>query len=153
LAEGSAAEESGMTFEALGQLNWLAVIVGAVIYFAIGAVWFTPMLFGRPWQRAIGWDESQRPPDMSPAIYAVPAAFYLVTAIATGMLAVATGSDSFVEGIVLGIVVGVGYALTVNASDAIFDPHKPQPAVWFAITGAYHLLGIIIVAVLVSVWR
>jgi hypothetical protein len=141
-----------MSFDTLGQLNWLAVIVGAVIYFAIGAVWFTPMMFGRPWQRAIGWDESQRPPDMNPAVYAIPAAFYLVSAIATGMLAAATGSDSVGEGVVLGLVVGVGYALTVNASDAIFDPHKPQPSVWFAITGAYHLVGIIIVAVLVSVW-
>jgi hypothetical protein len=73
-----------MTFDTLGQLNWLAVIVGGVVYFAIGAVWFTPMLFGRPWQRAIGWDESQRQPDMNPAVYAIPAAFYLVTAIATG---------------------------------------------------------------------
>jgi hypothetical protein len=26
----------------LASLNWLAVIVGAVIYFVLGAVWFAP---------------------------------------------------------------------------------------------------------------
>ncbi len=142
-----------MSFATLSELNWPAVIVGAVVYFALGAVWFTPVLFGRPWQRAIGWDESRQAPQTSPALYALPAALYLVSAIATGMLARATGSDTFGEAIVLGLIVGIGYALMVNMTDAVFDPNKPQPMVWFAITGAYHLLGLLIVAVLVSLWR
>jgi len=140
-----------MSFEMLGQLNWLAVVVGAAIYFALGAVWFTPMLFGRPWQRSIGWDPASEQ-QMSPAVYAVPALFYLVAATATAMLAAATGSDDWAGGVMLGLVVGIGYALTIVASDAVFDPHKPQRWLWFAITGGYHLLGLVIVAVLVSVW-
>ena len=47
----------------------------------------------------------------------------------------------------------IGYALMVNMTDAVFDPNKPQPMVWFVITGAYHLVGLLIVAVLVSIWR
>ncbi|MDQ2933502.1 MAG: DUF1761 domain-containing protein [Chloroflexota bacterium] len=54
-----------MSIDALGDLNWLAVIVGPVVYFAIGAVWSTPILFGNTWQRAIGWDETRRPPPMT----------------------------------------------------------------------------------------
>jgi hypothetical protein len=30
---------------------------------------------------------------------------------------------------------------------------REQPWTWFAITGAYHLLGLLIVAVLVSAWH
>ena len=142
-----------MSFDVLGQLNWLAVIVGTVIYFAIGAVWFTPVAFGRPWQRAIGWDASREAPGMNPLTYAVPAILYLVASIATAMLAAATGSDTFGSGIVLGLVVGVGYALVINANDAIFDPNKREPLTWFVITGSYNLLGLLIVAVLVSIWR
>jgi len=142
-----------MGFDILGQLNWLAVIVGTIIYFAIGAVWFTPMLFGRPWQRALGWDPAQTAPQMSPLTYAVPAILYLASAIATAMLAAATGSTTLGSGLVLGLVVGVGYALVINANDAIFDPNKRQPLTWFVITGAYNLLGLLIVAVLVSIWH
>ena len=36
--------------------------------------------------------------------------------------------------------------------DATFDPNKPHPWVWFAINGTYHTLGLIIVAVIVSIW-
>jgi hypothetical protein len=143
----------GMSLDAIGQLNLLAVILGAVIYFALGAVWFTPVLFGRQWQNAIGWAASQRPPEMKPSAYALPAVAYVVMAIATGLLAAATGSDTLIEGIVLGVVVGVGYAVTLTAVEAVFDPNKPQPWTWFGISASYHFLGLLIVAVLVSVWR
>ncbi len=142
-----------MSLDLLGQLNWVAVLVGAVIYFAIGAVWFAPPLFGRPWMASIGWDESRPRPEMNPVSYAGPALFYLVSAIATGLLAAATGTDTLAEGVILGLVVGIGYALTVTATDAVFDPNKPRPWTWFAISGAYHVLSLLIVGVLVAIWR
>jgi hypothetical protein len=141
-----------MSLDTLGQLNWLAIIVGALIYFALGAVWYLPAVFGRPWMRSIGWDES-RQQQMNPVQYAAPAVAQLIAAVATGMLAAATGSDTLPEGVVLGLVVGVGYALTLTAVDAMFDPNKPLPWLWWAISGGYHLVGLVIVAVLVSVWR
>ena len=137
----------------LGQLNWLAVLVGAVIYFVLGAAWFAPQVLGRPWMAAIGWDESRQRPEMNPVSYVGPALFYLIAAIATGLLAAATGTDTLQEGAVLGLVVGIGYALTVTATDAVFDPNKPKPWIWFAISGSYHVVALTIVALLVAVWR
>lgn len=141
-----------MSLDMLGQLNWLAVIAGAGIYFALGALWYAPPVLGRAWQRSIGWDAEATPPQMRIATYAIPALAYLVAAVATGMLAAATGSDSLESGIVLGLVVGIGYALARTAVDTTFAPNVPQPWLWFAITGSYHLVGLTIVAVVVSVW-
>jgi hypothetical protein len=142
-----------VSFDVLGQLNWLAVIVGGVIYFALGAVWYSPMLFARPWQRSIGWDPEATPPEMKPATYIVPFIAYIVMAVAVGMIAAATGTDTLVEGIVLGLVLGIGLSLMHTLVDATFDPNKPQPWLWFAINGSYHALGLLIVAVIVSAWR
>lgn len=141
-----------MTFDLLGQLNWLAVIAGAVIYFAIGALWYSPVLFGKAWQRSIGWDAERTPPQMSPATYVVPLVAFVVMAIATGLIARAIGSQGLGDGLMLGIVIGVGYAAAHTLVDATFDPLKPAPWTWFAINASYHALGLIIVAVLVSVW-
>ncbi|HEX6655289.1 MAG TPA: DUF1761 domain-containing protein, partial [Candidatus Limnocylindria bacterium] len=137
----------------LSGINWLPVIVGALIYFALGAAWFSPMLFARPWQRAIGWDPQERPPAQNPTFYVVPLLTYLVIAIAVALIARATGSDTIGEGIVLGLVIGFGLAAMHSLGDAVFDPNKPQPYTWFAITAAYHVIGILIVAILVSAWR
>ena len=137
----------------LAGLNWLAVLVGAVVYFVIGALWFAPQVFGKPWMAAIGWDESRPRPEMNPVSYAGPALFYLVSAIATGLLAKATGTDNLTEGITLGLVVGLGYALVATATDAVFDPNKPKPWTWFAISGAYHVVSLVLVGAIIGAWQ
>ena len=43
-----------MSFDILSDLNWLAVLVAALAYFAIGAVWYAPFLFGNAWAAAGG---------------------------------------------------------------------------------------------------
>jgi hypothetical protein len=40
--------------DVLSDLNWLAVIVAAIAYFAIGALWYAPPVFGRIWMTAGG---------------------------------------------------------------------------------------------------
>ncbi len=137
----------------LGQLNWLAVVVGALVYFALGALWYSPLLFSRAWQRSIGWDETRTPPQQSVMTYVVPLIAYLVMAVAVGLLAAATGTDEIGEGIVLGLILGIGLSLAHTFVDASFDPNKPQPWIWFAINGTYHALGLVIVSVIVAVWQ
>jgi hypothetical protein len=146
-------EERGVTFDGFGELNWLAVIVGALIYFALGALWYMPAFLGRAWMRSIGWDESRTPPQMSPMTYVVPLLAYVVMAVSVGLLAVATGSDTLGEGIVLGLVLAIGLILMHVLIDANFDPNKPEPWTWFAVNGSYHAIGVLILAVVVSAWR
>lgn len=38
-----------MTLDVLGELNWLAVLVAAFLYFGLGALWYTPIMFGDQW--------------------------------------------------------------------------------------------------------
>lgn len=35
-------------------VNWLAVVVAALIPMALGALWYSPRLFARPWLAATG---------------------------------------------------------------------------------------------------
>ena len=42
----------------MGPMNWLAVALGTVAFFAVGAVWYTA-LFGKAWQKAVGLSHEQ----------------------------------------------------------------------------------------------
>jgi hypothetical protein len=139
-----------MSFETLGDINWLAVLVGTVAYFALGGVWYAAPVFGRAWQRAGGVEipEGQSP---GAKYYVGPLLTCFVSSIATAMLAFATASATVAEGLVLGIVVGVGFALPLSILGGMFD-QKPEPGVYVAITAGYHIVGLLIVGVIVSAW-
>lgn len=142
-----------MSFDTLGDINWWAAIVAGIVYYAIGAAWYSPALFGKPWMRSIGWNEEAGPPPASAADYALPLVAYIVAGVATAMLAVATGTDTFGEGVVLGLVLGVGVATVLAFVTAVFDPQKVSKMVWFEVTAGYHALGLLLAAVIVSIWE
>ncbi|MGH2604386.1 MAG: DUF1761 domain-containing protein [Dehalococcoidia bacterium] len=141
-----------MSFGVLGELNWLAVVVATIAYFALGGVWFMPFALGKPWMRAMGWEPSaeERP---SPLMYVGPLVTTFVSSIAIAMLAAASQTDTFVEGLVLGVVTGLGIAGAIMFITGYFEPKKPQPMIWAAITGGYHLAGLLIVSVILAVWQ
>ena len=39
-------------------MNWLAVILATVAFFAVGAIWYS-LLFGKLWQRELGMSDEQ----------------------------------------------------------------------------------------------
>jgi len=140
-----------MEFGVLGDLNWLAVIVAGLLYYALGALWYAQAVFGRTWQQSMGW----QPPDdyrPSPLMYLVPLVTCLVTAIAVGMLAEASATDTFGEGIVLGLVAGIGVAAASLYVTGFFDPQKPKPMTTTAINSGYHVVGILLVGAIVGSW-
>jgi hypothetical protein len=138
-----------MTFDTLGDLNWLAIIVAAIAYFGLGGIWYATPVFGKAWQRAGGTE----PPEGGPSAkyYVGPLATCFIATIVTSWLAFSTASNTVGEGIVLGIAVGVGYALTLTLLSGLFE-QKPEPGTWIAISGGYHLVGLIIVGIIVSIW-
>ena len=140
-----------MSFEVLGDLNWLAVIVATIVYFALGGVWFANAVLGKAWQRAGGFEipADQRP---GPAYFIGPFITCLITTIAVAMLAKASGTDTVGEGIVLGLVTGVGIATAVLAVGGLFDPQKANPRTWVAISAGYHVVGLLIASVILAVW-
>ena len=75
------------------------------------------------WQHAAGAElpEGTRPGN---AYYVGPLATCLLSTVATAMLAVATGTDTVGEAVVLGLVVGVGLAAAVAFVGGVFDPHQ-----------------------------
>lgn len=138
----------------LGAINWLAVIVASVIYFAVGGVWFAPQTpIGKAWVAASGYQSPTTGLASTNLFYLSPIAATLVASTATALLARTVGADTLTDGVVLGLVVGIGYAATIILNLASFEFSKPQRWTWGVIDASYHVVGLLIAAIVLALWR
>ena len=119
-------------------MNWLGVAVAAVVYYALGALWFGP-LFGRAWDRSIGHDREQTGGRFPLSYYVVPLCCSVATTIVIALLLDVIGSGNVTAGVLVGL--GVGIASAAASLTNALTPHTPQPFVFGVVTGSYHLTG------------
>ncbi|SDF30554.1 Protein of unknown function [Lentzea fradiae] len=141
-----------MSLTVLGDLNWFAVVVATIAYFALGVVWYAEYAFGRAWQRASGWDLSP-PEKVGVTTVLVPLGTCFVLTLVTAMLGAASGTDNIMEGILLGLVIGVGIALPVRFVTGAHDMTKPAPMTFAAIGAGYHVVGLSLAGAILGLWR
>ena len=133
----------------LAGINWIAVVVATTVYFALGALMFAPFTpIGRAWVAASGYESPTGGIAASNVFYIVPALTAFVSVVATALLVQATGTDTLAEGVTLGLVVGIGYAAAILLNTALFEFAKPNRSVWGGIDATYHVVGLLLAAVI-----
>ena len=135
-----------MLFDFFDDLNWLAVIVAALAYFVIGFAWYSDFLFGKQYRAATGQDEDASP---DPVAIVVNLVAWFVAALALGLIAKAIGADTWDDGLVLGLVAGIGFVLTAVVSDILYTK-RPASLLW--ILGAYNVIGFAVMGIILGVW-
>jgi hypothetical protein len=111
-------------FDVVSELNWLAIILATLAYFVLGAVWFTP-LFGAQYDKAL---DTKRPKNQKwPMLYYIgPFISAFVTTVATALLVYVLNILQMSYAVLLGLILGIGYAMSVSFNNAI-NPKTPRP--------------------------
>ncbi|MFC4104241.1 DUF1761 domain-containing protein [Paenibacillus xanthanilyticus] len=125
------------------ELNGLAIIAAALAYYVLGAVWFTP-LFGALYDKAL--DTKRSPNQKWPMLYYIgPLVSAFAASIATALFVDALQIVHLSDALLLGLIVGVGYAMSISFNNAI-NPKTPRPLLYGAVTGSYHVVGMMLTA-------
>jgi hypothetical protein len=127
-------------------LNWVAVLGATVAGFALGGVWYGP-LFGRAWMAAIGKTEADIKPSATPFIISFITA--LITAVVLAMLIGALVLTRWVDGLMIGLLTGVGFIATAMASDSAFCGWGVR--LWL-IQAGYRVVYSVIMGILLVLW-
>ena len=128
-------------------LNWLAILVAAVAFFAAGALWYQPKILGARWIKAAGVDPSKASPN--PGIFVGTLAAYFVMAMVLAVIARGVGASSAGEGLVLGLLTGVAF---VGAQAWVNTAFEGRSTDLVLVNGGLGILGHVIMAVIVTVW-
>ncbi len=131
--------------QAILSLNWFGVLLAFVPYFLLGALWFT-VLFKKPYALSLGRENEQQQ-NLAPIFIVGPALCMLVITLTSALLLNALAINSYQGALLFGLIVGVGY-LVANTVNIAINPNIPRPLLYGAITGAYHLVGMVIVSLM-----
>ena len=121
----------------MGPVNWLAVVLGAVAFFAVGAIWYT-VLFGKAWQRAVGLsDEQLKAGANMPLIFGLCFLLELLVTTMLGHQFAMTGPSD--RGKMM-IAIGYGVALMAPAIGITYL-YMRKPLKLFAIDAGHFIVG------------
>lgn len=134
--------------ELLTSLNWLAVLTATVVYFALGALWYSPLMFAKTWMELqnIKEEDIDGP---NPVIFLYS---FILQAIAVTSLALfisAMNIDGASNGAIIGLGAGAGILFTLAGTTGIFTELKLK--LHFVDSG-YHVIGMILAGLILGWW-
>ncbi len=124
-------------------LWWIALAV--VVYFGIGAVWYSPVLFANVWLEEIKRKRSE----MTMATQAMVTTFIamVVLVIVEAWLVEATGTAGWFMGALLGFKLWLGFTATTALVNSSFQGGSMK---LYAIDQGYHLVGIVLAGAILA---
>ncbi len=133
-------------------VNWIALIVAAIVAFALGALWYSNAMFGRQWMAAHGHTPEKLAAMQSSMgkTYAFSFVTYLITAMVIALLIGLTGGASLVGGVVIAVLAWLGFGFPIGLNANLFSG---KPASAFMIDAGYQLIYMIIMGAIIGAWR
>ena len=135
------------------KINYMSVVASAVAYWMLGALWYSPLLFARPFIALRGWTP-QELAAMQATSHAgeISAAFLtsLVLAYVLAHFVKFTGAETVKSGMLTGLWLFIGFVLTTNLETVLFEQ---RPLGLYLISNGYHLVGMLGMGALLAVWR
>jgi len=132
----------------LSQINFLAVFVAALASFAIGGLWYSPVLFGNIWMKEAGISEEKA--KKSNMIKTFGLSFLLSLIICFNLAAFLGPESDFVWGMTAGALAGIGWVATSLGILYLFEGRSLK---LFLINGGYCAVNFIIAGGIIGAWH
>ena len=133
-------------------VNYLHVLVAAVVVFVLGWLWYSPLLFFKPWMRLRGQD-----PVAAMAGAKMPGGKLLVELVRCLLLAYVIarfvallGISSWLMAVHFGFMVWIGFPVIILTGSVLWENTPWKVA---AIHAGDWLVKLLVISVIVTLWR
>jgi Protein of unknown function (DUF1761) len=133
-------------------ISWIAVIVAALAYFVLGALWYSKILFAKRWIADLKIDVND--PNAKKGMgmmFGGSLVLMLVQCIALAVLVSRIeGLTSWMSGAKLGLLTGCCFCAAAVGVNYLYEK---KPLSLFLINGGYAVVGNIIAGIIICCWR
>lgn len=130
------------------QFNFAAVIAAAALSFALGGLWYSPLLFAKPWMKECGLSEEQTRSAPMARIFGLSALAALVMSLNLAAFIGAKASLAF--GLFAGAATGIGWVAMSLGVIYLFEQRSLK--LWL-INSGYQVLSYTLMGGLLGVWK
>ncbi len=132
----------------------LAVLVAAISSMVLGFLWYSPILFARPWTRLMGFDPDDKAKlaEMQKGagkMYGLAFVGSLLSATVLAKVIDVTSVDTILYGMKIGAAVWLGFVTTVQLTGTLF---AKQPIKLYLINTGYQLVCYVVMGGILAVW-
>ena len=131
---------------AIQHINWIAVFLGALAYFIIGALWYSPFLFGKMWAAGHKIDMTGSRKSL-PRIMVLSFLLDFLVVFVTGVMMELSRAKSFDDKMEVAIMLSGAYAVSIVGQAILYQ--QKSFAIW-VIDASYHIIGICVAAAIVA---
>ena len=131
-------------------LNWLAVLVAGVAYFALGAIWYS-FIFKNSWIRLSGVNIND--PNAKKGVGGVMLTSLLlmiVCSIGLALFLSRVGPSSWMSGAKVGLIAGICFSATAISISYLYEK---RPLGLHLINAGYNVAGCVIAGIILAVWQ
>ena len=134
-------------------VNLVYVLLAAVAAMVVGFVWYSPLLFAKPWMLAMGYDPNDKAglEEMRKGAgksYGVAFLASLASAFVLGKIVVVTTVTTLPYGLKVGFAMWLGFVATVQLTDTLFGR---KPFKLFLINTGYQLTCYLVMGAILAV--
>ena len=130
-----------------GQANYLAILVVAIIANILGAIWYSPKMFGTIWAKA-SKIEMKKKPGAKP--YILGFLMSLIMAAVVDCFVTKLDLTMVGEGLKLGFVLWLGMIATTQICAVLWSK---KPFKLFMVDSGYYLVNLLIMGGVLATWR
>ena len=133
-------------------INYLAVVVATVAAFALGGLWYSPLLFAKMWVAAHGYSEEQVKAMQKSAgkAYGVSLVCQWLIALAIAVLVGYLHLVNLSQGLKLSVLIWFGFAFPLGLMANMFTEKRITV---FLIDTGYQLVYLLIMGAIITVWQ
>ena len=133
-------------------VNYLAVLVAAVAVFVLGWLWYSPLLFFKPWMRARGMDPvaAMAGAKMPGGKLVIEFARCIVLAYVIARFVALLGVGSSLGAVHFGLFVWIGFPVIILTGSVLWENTPWKVA---AIHTGDWLVKLLVIPIIVTAWR
>ena len=127
-------------------LSWWQWLLATIVYFGIGALWYSPVLFAKQWAHELGRKSGDMGSDPRTAMVVTFVSMLLLVLVEAYFIS-ATNTQGAWRGAYLGAKLWLGFVATTALVNNVFQSASKK---LYAIDQGYHLVGMVLAGAILA---